>query len=201
MKFFKRNWGNLAILIVIALLVFPQTRLPIQVFMQRLIAFSPSEVQQEQQIEITDYNWSLKTLNGEIVSFTESENQVVIVNFWATWCPPCIAEMPSFQQLYEKYGDEVRFYFITSEDPSLIIDFMNKKKYTFPVYIQTGSLPSYFSVPSLPKTYVLSSRAKVVVEKTGVADWNTKKVHRLLDTLLSEKNLISSSIFGVQLSP
>ena len=186
MSYIKRNWSNIVILMVIALLAFPQTRLPIQVFVQRLISFSPSEVELDERSTISDYHWNLKSTQGDIVSFKRAEGKVSLVNFWATWCPPCIAEMPSFQRLYERYGNSVQFYFVSSENPSVISNFLKKKGYTFPVYIQLEEPPSYFAVPSIPKTYLISASGEIVVDKTGVADWDTSAFHSVLDQLLSD---------------
>src|SRR5690606_8413203 len=101
MNFLKKHWSNLLFFALLILLVFPQTRMPIQVFVQRLISFSPSEKSVEEREILQDYNWNLQQLNSKEINLSQSKGKVAIVNFWATWCPPCIAEMPSFQKLYD----------------------------------------------------------------------------------------------------
>src|SRR5690554_6776339 len=100
MKFLKKNWSNVLFGVLVVLLIIPQTRMPIQVFVQRLIAFSPSEVAVEKRVVLEDYNWDLRKLDGGAANMRESNGKVAIINLWATWCPPYVAEMPSFQKLY-----------------------------------------------------------------------------------------------------
>ncbi|HBY66983.1 MAG TPA: thiol-disulfide oxidoreductase [Flavobacteriaceae bacterium] len=184
--FFKKNKGNILFLAVLALLIIPQTRTPIQVFVQRLISFSPSETDAAERKQFTDYNWGLTSLEKERVDFTSSEGKVVLLNFWATWCPPCIAEMPSLQKLYDEYGDRVDFYLVTSEKPETVQRFMEKKGYTFPIYIQQTKAPEILFSQSLPTTYLISKEGKIVIKETGAADWNSKKTKEIIDRLLSQ---------------
>lgn len=160
--------------------------MPIQVFVQRLISFSPSEKAESKREILEDYNWSLQPLNAESINFSQSKGKIAIVNFWATWCPPCVAEMPSFQKLYDSYGDNVDFYFVTSETPEKINKFMKKNGYKLPIYIQEYKSPIQLESNVLPTTYVMSKNGEIVIEETGVADWNSKKMRVLLDNLLSE---------------
>lgn len=160
--------------------------MPIQVFVQRLISFSPSEKAESKREILEDYNWSLQPLNAEFINFSQSKGKIAIVNFWATWCPPCVAEMPSFQKLYDSYGDNVDFYFVTSETPEKINKFMKKNGYKLPIYIQEYKSPIQLESTVLPTTYVMSKNGEIVIEETGVADWNSKKMRVLLDNLLSE---------------
>jgi len=184
--FLKKNWSNILFFGFAALLIFPQTRMPIQVFVQRLVAVSPSEKSETDWEKLEDYNWNLQKINTEEINFSQSKGKVAIVNFWATWCPPCVAEMPSFQKLYNKYGDKVDFYFVTSEKPEKIVNFMAKNGYTLPIFLQTYEAPKQLQSQALPTTYVISKSGEIVIDEEGAADWNSKKTQALLDQLLSK---------------
>lgn len=186
MNFLKKNWSNIVFIVIIILLIIPQTRKPIQVGLNRLISFSPSEISKEKRENLDDYNWRLRSIDGEMHYFTETQGEVAIVNLWATWCPPCIAEMPSFQKLYNDYGKNVNFYFVSSEEMENIIPFVQKKAYTFPVFQPLSVSPKKLESGNLPTTYVISKSGEIVVNKTGAANWNDKKFRELLDELLEE---------------
>ena len=186
MKFLKKNWSNLLFGAFILLMIVPQTRMPIQVFIQRFISFSPSEINKEDRTILKEYDWNLASLNSEKLNLSQSEGKVILINFWATWCPPCVAEMPELQELYDTYGDKVDFYFVTSEQPETVNFFLEKKGFDIPVYIQIEISPSVLESSSLPTTYLLSKSGEIVMRKTGAASWNSDKVHQVLDELLSE---------------
>lgn len=184
--FLKKHWSNILFVAILVLLIFPQTRMPIQVFVQRLISFSPSEKAENDRELLQDYNWNLQKLNAEEVNFSKSEGKVTIVNFWATWCPPCVAEMPSFQKLYDVYGDKVDFYFVTSEMPEKVEKFMVKNAYTLPIFLQTFEAPKKLKSHVLPTTYLISKNGEIIIDEQGAADWNSEKMKTLLDKLLVE---------------
>jgi thiol-disulfide isomerase/thioredoxin len=184
--FLKKNWSNIMILAIIALLFIPQTGMPIRVFLNRMISMSPSEVASEKRETLKEYHWPLQTPNGERTNLSVSEGKVVLINFWATWCPPCVAEMPSLQQLYDHYGDRVDFYFVSAESPDKIAAFMAKKGYSFPVYLQKHQAPPPIETNSLPTTYVISKDGEIVIDKTGAADWDSDTVKQVLDGLLND---------------
>lgn len=182
--FIKKHWGNILFFGFIVLLIIPQTRMPIQVFMQRLISFSPSEKAETDREILQDYNWNLRQLDGEDVNFSQSEGKIIIVNFWATWCPPCVAEMPSFQKLYNAYGSQVDFYFVTSEKSEKVEKFMQKNSYTLPIFLQTNVAPKQLESSVLPTTYLISKSGEIIIDEEGAADWNSDKMRALLDKLL-----------------
>ena len=186
MNFLKKNWSNILFIVVIALFLIPQTGMPIKVFFNRMIAFSPSEVDETERVVLKEYDWSLTTLNSEPINFSQSEGKVVVVNLWATWCPPCVAEMPSMQKLYDSYGDRVDFYFVTSEANEKPLKFIQKNGYNFPVYRESQATPEVLRSRSIPATYIISKDGTIVIDEKGVANWNSEKVHRVLDGLLAE---------------
>lgn len=183
-SFLRKHWSNILFVVVLALIVYPKTRMPIISTVQRIIAFSPSTSGTDEQLN--DYRWNLADLDGNPLSFSEAENEVVFVNFWATWCPPCVAEMPYMQDLYEEYGDKMKFYFVTDEDPTKIRKFMDKHDYDLPIQIATSAPPEILEAKALPTTYVIGKNGDIHIKKKGSAKWNSKKVYHLLDDLLAE---------------
>ncbi|MCT8340963.1 TlpA family protein disulfide reductase [Flavobacteriaceae bacterium TK19130] len=184
MKFIRKNWGNILFVIVLALLLIPQTRMFIQVPLQRLLSISPSELSEEERIMIEEYRWQLEDSKGSPIQFEEAKGEVVVLNFWATWCPPCVAEMPSLQALYDSFGDQVEFYFVTSEDTTVVARFMEKNDYNLPIYFQKYRAPKQLQVTSLPTTFIISKEGTIVVKKTGAADWNSDRIHDIVKQLL-----------------
>tara|TARA_R110002072_G_scaffold302938_2_gene490092 strand:+ start:5663 stop:6247 length:585 start_codon:yes stop_codon:yes gene_type:complete len=187
LSFLKKHKSNILFGLVILLLIIPQTRMPIQVFVQRIIAFSPSTISEEKRETIQDYSWRLRDLNGTSNTMEDSKNQVIIVNLWATWCPPCIAEMPSFQELYNDFGDRVDFYFVSNEKSETLHRFMEKHSYKFPVYQPLEEAPAKLNSNALPTTYVINKKGEIIIKKTGVADWNSLKMRALLNELIAEE--------------
>ncbi|UZH54668.1 TlpA family protein disulfide reductase [Salinimicrobium tongyeongense] len=186
MEFLKKNWSNILFIIVIILLLVPQTRKPIQVGLNRVISFSPSKIAEDEREVLEDYNWNLINLEGEPVNFKSSIGKVAVVNLWATWCPPCIAEMPSFQKLYNEYGDKIDFYFVSTEEAAKLQQFLDKKNYRLPVYQPLDMAPQKLQSRSLPTTMVISKNGKIAVNKKGSANWNDSGFKELLDQLLAE---------------
>lgn len=187
MKIKKKQLLNIGFIILIGLMVYPTTK----VYFIRLISFSPSVENVEDQIKIPNVDWKLKGLNTADLNFSNTEGKVVFVNFWATWCPPCIAEMPGLKKLYDDYKDSVSFVFATNEDWSVVSAFFTKKGYDFPVYNSLTNVPEALQSRSIPASYLISRDRKIVVEKKGAANWNSKKMRRVLDRLLKEKSAIN----------
>lgn len=187
MEFLKKNWSNLLFIVIIVLLFVPQTRKPIQVALNQIVSFSPTKISEKDRESLEDYNWNLVDLHGKPVNFKHSIGEVAVVNLWATWCPPCIAEMPSFQKLYYDYGDKVDFYFVSSEDSEKLQSFLDKKNYDLPVYQPLSIAPEKLQSRSLPTSYVISRNGKIVVDKKGSANWNDSGFRNLLDQLLEEE--------------
>lgn len=186
MNFLRKNWSNILFILFIVLLLVPQTRKPIQVAFNRLIAFSPSEISKDKREKLEDYHWKLKDLDENLHYLGKSEGEVILINFWATWCPPCIAEMPSFQDLYNDYGSKVKFYFVSSEETGKLKQFLEKKQYDLPVYQPLSAAPQLMQSNSLPTTFLISRTGEVVVNKKGSANWNDKSFRQLLDELVAE---------------
>lgn len=181
--FTKKSFSNLLFIIVIGLLLYPPTR----EWGMRQIAFSPSVENNETADTIKSYNWNLKGLNTETINFSEFEDKVIFVNFWATWCPPCRAEMPMIQDLYDDYKDKIAFVFVTTENWNTVSAFFNKNGYDLPAYNSISNPPQKFTeTNSIPATYLLDKDGTILISKVGAADWNSSKVRKLLDELINK---------------
>lgn len=128
--------------------------------------------------------WELHDLNGK-TWFFNTHDQVVLLNFWATWCPPCLKEMPSLQELYNDYGDRVKFVLVTDEDPEKVKRFLSKKRYTMPVFFPAEMPPTAILSRSFPTTYIIGKDGKIQVAETGAVNWNGPETRKTLDQLLA----------------
>lgn len=185
MKITKSRRNNIIFLIVIAIFIIPQTRQPIQVFLQRGLALiSPSIEKQGNLTKLTNYDWKLKNESGTVFNFEDYKGEVVLINFWATWCPPCIAEMPSMQKLYNNYKGKVEFIFVTTDWYSDINPFLKKNNYTFKVYRPDDGYPDFFNITTIPRTFLIDKEGNVIIDESGAANWNSDTVRKTIDKLL-----------------
>lgn len=179
----RKSISNIIFVIAVALLLYSPSR---EWFM-RQIAFAPSVKTIDKSEKLDTYNWNLRGLNTESINFIELENDVVFVNFWATWCPPCRAEMPMIQKLFNDYKDKVAFVFVTTENWNTVEQFFNKNDYDLPVYNSIGLPPNKFTeTNSIPASYLIDKDGHILISKVGAADWNSNKVRSLLDELLKK---------------
>jgi len=123
-----------------------------------------------------DYDWSVKSLDGQDFKIADAKGKVVFLNFWATWCLPCVAEMPSIQRLHEKLKDDgVVFVCVSNEETSKVSKFVKEKGLTFPIYTIHGTPPDVFKTRGIPATFILSPEGKIAFRHIGSAKWDDDK--------------------------
>jgi peroxiredoxin len=113
-------------------------------------------------------DFTLKTPTGETYTLSELHGQAALVNLWATWCPPCRAEMPTIEKMYKEYKDQgfiVLAIDMTYQDnPANVVPFMQEYGLTFPILLEeTGDIASLYQLRSLPSSYFID-RAGVIQE-------------------------------------
>jgi len=185
---FSKITDILFILLIIGLLV-PQTRTPIMVFIKQLTNFSPSVSVNDNfgTLSKKDFQWEFLDSGHQKRQLSDFNDKPILINFWATWCPPCIAEMPSLQKLQNDYANKVHFIFISQEDQSITFQFLQDKKWVLNSYRPLSREPKLLQSNSLPTTYIIDKNGNIVVKETGNKNWNGDSVRRLLDQLLDEK--------------
>ncbi len=166
--------------VFLVLLLNPSTGKPIKVWIHKQIAFSPKIEKVESRQRLTQFDWKLVNASGDVVNFSDFKGKKIVVNFWATWCPPCIAEMPSLQLLYDEFSEDVVFLFITSDDQATVNAFMKEHSYELPVFHSISNPPSTLKSNSLPTTYVIDEDGYIMIDKVGAADWHTSQIRVLL---------------------
>ena len=173
--------------LIIALL-FPSSRMFVVSNIQKITLFQPDVKEEKSAPELPEsaYQWQFKNMTNETVSFGEFRNKVVFLNFWATWCPPCVAEMPTIQDLYEEYGDKIAFVLVSNEETSVIKKYMDKEGYTFPVYKGLYQPPQALTTSTLPTTFLIAKDGRIVIREEGSAKWDGKKVKEKIDKLIKE---------------
>ncbi len=187
----KSRWkiaGDLIFYIFIVLLIIPATRKPISTTLIRLTMLKPRVENTENLPSITelDRDFLIEDLEDNSYRLEDFDNEVVLLNFWATWCPPCRAEMPSLQKLYNDYGDKIAIILVTSEEEKVVLDYLKEYNYKLPVYFQRSALPPSFQVNSIPTTYLINKKGNIITEKKGAANWNSESFKSELDQLIKQ---------------
>jgi thiol-disulfide isomerase/thioredoxin len=137
--------------------------------------------------EDAQYNFQLKNIDGTTLDVNTLKGKTIFINFWATWCGPCVAEMPSINQIYQQYGKSVVFLMISLDNKAATVQkFMQKKQYGLPVYTELDPIPPVYNYENIPATYVVSPEGKIVFSQIGHADYNTPEFKQLLDSLIKK---------------
>lgn len=180
--------GDIVFLILLVLLVIPGPRKVIATTVNKVVlnVKNPSIQKEEKQVELSDmdYQWILANGQGTPFYLSDLYEQVIFLNFWATWCPPCVAELPEIQKAYEKYGNEVVFILVTNQQPEVVEAFMEKHGYNLPVFYPGTAIPQVFESRSIPTTFIISRDGKIVTRKTGAANWDSRATERVFEELV-----------------
>lgn len=136
---------------------------------------------------LADFNLHVSDLNGEPVDMESYRGKVIFLNFWATWCMPCVAELPSINKLYNEFKEEnIVFLLISNEKPEKVQRYKTKKKYEVPFMIQdrTSHIPRMYHSPGIPTTFIINKEGKVVKASSGAEDWDDDEFVATLKKML-----------------
>ena len=133
-------------------------------------------------------DFTLRNLNGNLEGLSEFKDQVVVLNFWATWCAPCLEEMPAFEKLYRRYRSQGLTVIAVSLDKgetSKVAKFVDEHSLTFPVLLDLDGIaeriyPSF----TIPFTYVIDKKGRIAARVDGAKNWSSNETFAALDILI-----------------
>ena len=133
-------------------------------------------------------NIEFKNNFNEIIKLNDYKGKLVILNFWATWCAPCLEEMPAFEKLYRRYrsqGLTVIAVSLDKGDTSKVAKFVDEHSLTFPVLLDLDGIaeriyPSF----TIPFTYVIDKKGRIAARVDGAKNWSSNETFAALDILI-----------------
>jgi thiol-disulfide isomerase/thioredoxin len=171
----KNYYNSIAISNVQAIMEPPELKVP-----------NPKDM----DVTLVDFDVNLlqfEDLNGSQFSLRDFKGKTLFINYWATWCNPCLAEMPSMVELYNQYKDnqDIVFLYLSKENRNTIIDYLPKDETLsrLPLY-KIISDDELFSTRGIPTTFIVDSSGGVVVKDVGSAIWNDQSVIDYLNNIL-----------------
>lgn len=123
-----------------------------------------------------DYRFSMQTADGEMISLSNFRGDVIFLNVWASWCPPCVAEMPTIETLYDNVSGQDNIHFILlsmDQEEQKATNFMKNKEFPMPYHFPRSRMPNKLQSQYLPTTYVISKDGQIVYKKEGIADYSS----------------------------
>ncbi len=133
-------------------------------------------------------NFTFPGLDGRMVSLADYKGKVVFLNIWATWCAPCVTEMPSMKKLYQELKDEGFEILAVSVDESgaeAVKPFMEKHKLGFPVLLDTkGDIKTLYQATGIPESFIIDREGIIVEKIIGPRDWAASGAIRFFRSLI-----------------
>lgn len=174
-------------------------RLPIVVLVSALLNITPSFADSDffkemgiKRIEPSGpvTHFSLPTREDRNSDLSALKGDVILINFWATWCTPCLTEMPALNSLHEKYKDQGFSLLAINADPhqkQRIETVVNKLALTFPVLLDTdGAVSKQFKVSGMPASFLINRQHQLIGYVAGARDWDGKSAYQMIEKLLAQ---------------
>ena len=112
--------------------------------------------------------FTLKNLAGEEVSLKDYRGKKVMLNFWATWCPPCKEEMPAMEKFYQQNSNDIEILAVNLDPQNNVEAFVKEKELTFPILLdQEGSTQQTYSIISIPTTFIIDEQGLILKKHIG----------------------------------
>lgn len=151
---------------------------------------STPEIEDKEEAELpnADFNLMVKNLDGTSLNMADYKGRVIFLNFWATWCMPCVAELPSINNLYNEFKDDVVFLLISNEAASKVQNYHTKKEYNVPFHLidANGFIPNQYAHKGIPTTFIINKNGKIIKASSGAEDWDDDDFVETLKSLIVE---------------
>ncbi|MGD1892774.1 MAG: TlpA family protein disulfide reductase [Cyclobacteriaceae bacterium] len=174
------------IIFIIVLILVPSVRVPVVSTLQRGLLFTGIFNADSETVEDTEsfsYKLRVQDTTGAYINIADLRGQVLFINIWATWCPPCMAEMPEIAKLYNELGNEVAFLMLSvDKDRMKAKEWVAKQQYPVPVYFLEQLSPE-LAYEAIPTTWIIDQEGKIVFRHSGMAQYNTSDFRDFLRSL------------------
>jgi peroxiredoxin len=114
-------------------------------------------------------DFELKDLDGKSISISDFRDKTVVLNFWATWCPPCKKEIPDFIEVYSEYRDRgVVFIGISNEDSAILRSFAEDFGINYCILVDSINITGQWGIRAIPTTFILDGNGRIIFENVGM---------------------------------
>lgn len=114
-------------------------------------------------------DFTLMDLDGNEISLSDFNRKVLILNFWATWCPPCREEIPDFVEVYNEYeSKDVQFIGVSNEDISTLKSFVENYDISYPILIDDANIMGKWGIRAIPTTFVFDKNGQIIFKNVGM---------------------------------
>ena len=178
---FSNLFTAIFIIFILAMLINPGFKATVLQGFMKIGLFQPNIPKSApgKSSEVVTQSLLFKNTDGKVIDLQEQRGKVIFINFWATWCPPCIAEMPSVNKLYNEFKNNENVIFIIADVDNNSIKstaFMKEKKFSLPVYSLAGDIPREYFSGTLPTTIILDKSGNIAFQHEGLADYSSAKM-------------------------
>ena len=189
---FKTEWLNYIIVFLVMLFLFSSSAkswllkqfVSVGIFNNADVAKNDSAVLQS----IEDFSFT--DTSGNTYNTSSLRGKVVFINFWATWCPPCRAEMPSIQSMFDKLKSNSDYFFLTineDDNPAIAKSFMQQYHYTLPLLFRNNNeVSSQIFTGTLPTTIVVDKHGKIRLRHEGISNYDSESFLQQMQALAKE---------------
>ena len=135
----------------------------------------------------SDKDFTLTSIDGEEITLSKLKGTVVLLDFWATWCPPCRRSIPVFVEMYNKYHEQgFTVLGISTEDKSVLTKYRDENNIPYPILLGTNEVGRLFEVSAIPKILILDKKGEIRKTQVGFAPEMEQKFYTMVDSLLKE---------------
>ena len=188
LRFFKSNISNILFVLIVGIMFFSADArtLLIKGLMSTGLynADAPSSALALNK-SIPD-DLAFRSQDGDLIKLSENKGKIYFINFWATWCPPCRAEMPSINSLYSKIKNKEKINFIMVDVDNKIassVKYMKRNSFELHVYSAESAIPEHIFSGSLPTTVIVGPKGDIVFQHSGMANYDNVEMLNFLNAL------------------
>lgn len=186
MKKFRKYFSNILLVAIVLILLVPSWRVTFQGWFQGLFLSSTDfRISRVESIPMDVMSWEITDMEGHTFSFSSLNDKPILISFWATWCPPCRAELPEIKSLNDNLGDDIHFIAVSEESIETIKNSGLHNDYSF--LFRTNYYPRFFEVSAYPTLCIINNQMELIHKQEGAGKIDTEKNNQFLRGLIENK--------------